>query len=75
MHTHLSRCDDMGTHLIRLKYLYTLLFIVGESNVGVWRQYNCSFPAMIADWRNKFYTYTGGLTDSAFPFGFVQVSM
>ena len=33
--------------------------------------YNCTFPAMISDWRDKF-GQSGGTADN-FPFGFVQV--
>lgn len=35
--------------------------------------YNCTFPAMIDDWRAKF-SAQSGQTDPGFPFGFVQVS-
>ncbi|XP_006826097.2 sialate O-acetylesterase-like [Saccoglossus kowalevskii] len=48
----------------------------GESNTihGIKQDsYSCTFPAMIADWRDKFYIGTGGETDKLFPFGFVQV--
>ena len=34
--------------------------------------YNCTFPAMIDDWRKKFHQ-SGGST-AYFPFGFVQVA-
>ena len=33
--------------------------------------YNCTFPAMIDDWRKRFRQSSG--TSSLFPFGFVQV--
>ncbi|XP_077863406.1 sialate O-acetylesterase-like, partial [Saccoglossus kowalevskii] len=49
----------------------------GESNTipGIKQDsYSCTFPAMIADWRDKFYNGTGGATDKLFPFGFVQIS-
>ena len=47
----------------------------GESNTGYRRdQYNCSFRAMIEDWRTKFNTYSFAQTSSAFPFGFIQVN-
>ena len=32
------------------------------------------FPAMIADWRSKWYEATEGRTDATFPFGFVQLN-
>ena len=47
--------------------LYT--FFVGAPNT-----YNCTFPAMIDDWRAKWYQHSGSLTDPLFPFGFVQVA-
>ena len=36
-------------------------------------QYACTFPAMINDWREKWYQGTAGQTNPMFPFGFVQV--
>jgi hypothetical protein len=33
---------------------------------------NCSFPAMIDDWRSKFHLANAQM-DAEFPFGFVQV--
>ncbi|KAM4704298.1 sialate O-acetylesterase [Rhinophrynus dorsalis] len=36
--------------------------------------YNCTFPALIEDWRTSFYEGTDGQTDRYFPFGFVQLS-
>lgn len=41
---------------------------------GQFDGYNCTFPAMIEDWRAKWYAGTGGETDEAFPFGFVQLN-
>ena len=47
----------------------------GESNTVVNMDvYNCSFPAMIDDWRSSFHEASGGQTALDFPFGFVQVS-
>lgn len=37
-------------------------------------KYKCFFPAMINDWRQKWYEGTDRQTDPMFPFGFVQVS-
>ena len=37
-------------------------------------KYNCTFPAMIHDWRNQWIGTTGGRVDPYFPFGYVQVS-
>ncbi|KAM3921731.1 sialate O-acetylesterase [Leptodactylus fuscus] len=36
--------------------------------------YNCTFPALIQDWRRSFHEGSLGQTDSNFPFGFVQLS-
>ncbi|KAM3875320.1 sialate O-acetylesterase [Diretmus argenteus] len=47
----------------------------GESNADYHQEkYNCSFPAMIDDWRMAFHQASGGQTASDFPFGFVQLS-
>ncbi|TRY98482.1 hypothetical protein DNTS_012364 [Danionella cerebrum] len=46
----------------------------GEANTNHNRdKYNCTFPAMIDDWREAFYDGSGGQTALDFPFGFVQV--
>lgn len=48
------------------------LFSAGEANSNYHTAYyNCTFPAMIDDWRKMFYISSG--TDNLFPFGFVQV--
>lgn len=47
--------------------------IIGESNAGHSVDYNCSFSAMIDDWRKKFHEHSLAQTDDMFPFGFVQV--
>ncbi|XP_026171215.1 sialate O-acetylesterase [Mastacembelus armatus] len=47
----------------------------GESNANYHQDnYNCSFPAMIDDWRMAFHQGSGGQTAMDFPFGFVQLS-
>lgn len=46
----------------------------GENNAGNPRRYNCSFPAMINDWRTKWSIYTDGATDAEFPFGWAQLN-
>ncbi|XP_059931694.1 sialate O-acetylesterase [Gadus macrocephalus] len=47
----------------------------GESNTVVNKEvYNCSFPAMIDDWRSSFHEASGGQTALNFPFGFVQLA-
>ncbi|KAL3067756.1 hypothetical protein OYC64_022186 [Pagothenia borchgrevinki] len=46
----------------------------GEANyIYHQKKYNCSFPAMIDDWRMAFHQGSGGQTAPDFPFGFVQV--
>lgn len=53
----------------------TSLWLPGESNTFYNKdEYNCSFPAMIDDWRMAFHQASGGQTVDDFPFGFVQVS-
>jgi len=48
----------------------------GEANTDYNRNlYKCTFPAMITDWRQKWYTGTDGYTQILFPFGFVQVNL
>lgn len=46
----------------------------GENNANNPRNYNCSFPAMVADWRRKWHNYTDGATDAEFPFGWAQIN-
>ncbi|XP_077993426.1 sialate O-acetylesterase-like [Glandiceps talaboti] len=48
----------------------------GEANAhrSTCNIYNCTFPAMITDWRYKFNQGSQGQTDKLFPFGFVQLS-
>ncbi|CAL8351320.1 unnamed protein product [Lota lota] len=47
----------------------------GEANTYVNTEtYNCSFPAMIDDWRSSFHEGSGGQTALDFPFGFVQLA-
>ncbi|XP_062995690.1 sialate O-acetylesterase [Elgaria multicarinata webbii] len=36
--------------------------------------YNCTFPALIKDWRKAFHEGSDGQTQEDFPFGFVQLS-
>ncbi len=49
-----------------------------ESSVCVYtgapQTYHCTFPAMIDDWRARWYLATEGATDQMMGFGFVQVS-
>ncbi|XP_048239870.1 sialate O-acetylesterase-like isoform X2 [Haliotis rufescens] len=55
--------------------IYGAIWYQGESNeVTNVHKYNCTFPAMIDDWRQKFHNASDGETDSVFPFGFVQLA-
>ncbi|NXB94169.1 SIAE acetylesterase, partial [Vidua chalybeata] len=47
----------------------------GEANTFLnTDQYNCTFPALIVDWRWAFHTGSAGQTEPLLPFGFVQLS-
>ncbi|KFQ69787.1 Sialate O-acetylesterase, partial [Phaethon lepturus] len=47
----------------------------GEANAFLHTdQYNCTFPALIGDWRQAFHAGSAGQTEPLLPFGFVQVS-
>ncbi|XP_074783337.1 sialate O-acetylesterase [Athene noctua] len=47
----------------------------GEANAFLHTdQYNCTFPALIADWRQAFHIGSFGQTELLLPFGFVQLS-
>jgi sialate O-acetylesterase len=47
----------------------------GEANAGSdGRQYNCSFSALIEDWRAKWSLHTDGATSVTFPFGWAQLN-
>ncbi|XP_046574663.1 sialate O-acetylesterase-like [Haliotis rubra] len=56
--------------------IYGALWYQGEANARspTMNQYNCTFPAMIDDWRDRFHQASGGQTDPVFPFGFVQLA-
>jgi hypothetical protein len=65
---------DNQTKNLEKRLIYMSCF-AGESNSGAHTNkdmYNCTFPAMIDDWRKKF-SQSGG-TRQLFPFGFVQVT-
>ena len=53
--------------------IYGAIWYQGEANADAPCTYNCTFPAMIDDWRSKWFYGTDKLTDPEFPFGFVQV--
>ena len=38
------------------------------------RMYNCTFPALIDDWRAAWHFASNGQTPAQFPFGFVQLN-
>ncbi|XP_062450574.1 sialate O-acetylesterase isoform X2 [Rhea pennata] len=45
----------------------------GEANAFVHTDlYNCTFPALVADWRQAFHAGSAGQTEPLLPFGFVQ---
>ncbi|NXS97771.1 SIAE acetylesterase, partial [Jacana jacana] len=47
----------------------------GEANTLLHRDlYNCTFPALVADWRWAFHAASAGQTQPLLPFGFVQLS-
>ncbi|XP_028397803.1 sialate O-acetylesterase-like [Dendronephthya gigantea] len=55
--------------------IYGSIWYQGERNaVSRLYPYNCTFPAMIDDWRAKWYASTRKNTNKTFPFGFVQLS-
>ncbi|KAM9113808.1 sialate O-acetylesterase isoform 2-T2 [Pangshura tecta] len=52
-----------------------VIWYQGESNAFMNTDlYNCTFPALIADWRRAFHAGSDGQTRPLFPFGFVQLS-
>ena len=54
--------------------IFGAIWYQGEANTPAPDTYNCTFPAMIDDWRFKWFEGTGGHVDPLFPFGFVQVN-
>ncbi|XP_046574639.1 sialate O-acetylesterase-like [Haliotis rubra] len=57
--------------------IYGAIWYQGESNAApskTMNQYNCTFPAMIDDWRDRFHDGSLGESDPLFPFGFVQLA-
>ncbi|KFU85523.1 Sialate O-acetylesterase, partial [Chaetura pelagica] len=52
-----------------------VLWYQGEENTHLHTdQYNCTFPALIADWRHAFHAGSAGQNQLLLPFGFVQLS-
>ena len=66
--------DLMTAPLLR-SVISGVVWYQGESNEAAPLSYNCTFPAMIAAWREEWYNATGGNTARQFPFGFVQLSV
>uniref|UniRef100_UPI00325C346D Sialic acid acetylesterase n=1 Tax=Cavia porcellus TaxID=10141 RepID=UPI00325C346D len=62
-------------HPLQNMTLKGVLWYQGESNVNYNKDlYNCTFPALIEDWRQTFHSGSQGQTERVFPFGFVQLS-
>ncbi|XP_025749248.1 sialate O-acetylesterase isoform X1 [Callorhinus ursinus] len=62
-------------HPLHNMTLKGVIWYQGESNVNFNRDlYNCTFPALIEDWRQTFHRGSQGQTERFFPFGFVQLS-
>ena len=53
--------------------IWGAIWYQGERNSFAPANYNCTFPALIRDWRRKWFSGTGGHVKEEFPFGFVQV--
>uniref|UniRef100_A0A8D0G657 Sialic acid acetylesterase n=1 Tax=Sphenodon punctatus TaxID=8508 RepID=A0A8D0G657_SPHPU len=55
--------------------LWGVIWYQGEENTILNTDlYNCTFPALIDDWRSSFHMGSDGQTQQQFPFGFVQLS-
>ncbi|NWX69594.1 SIAE acetylesterase, partial [Alca torda] len=55
--------------------LWGVAWYQGEANTFLHTDlYNCTFPALIADWRRAFHDGSAGQTQPLLPFGFVQLS-
>lgn len=62
-------------HPLQNMTLKGVIWYQGESNRNINRDlYNCTFPELIADWRQTFHMGSRGQTEELFPFGFVQLS-
>lgn len=60
--------------LLHLVFLIFCVLLPGEANALMNTDlYNCTFPALIEDWRETFHEGSDGQTEQNFPFGFVQV--
>ncbi|KAG6926449.1 sialic acid acetylesterase [Chelydra serpentina] len=66
---------DAMIHPLLNMSLTGVIWYQGESNAFTNTDlYNCTFPALIADWRRAFHAGSDGQTRPLFPFGFVQLS-
>nr|XP_045002131.1 sialate O-acetylesterase isoform X2 [Jaculus jaculus] len=62
-------------HPLQNMTLKGVVWYQGEANMDYNRDlYNCTFPALIEDWRQTFHRGSQGQTERFFPFGFVQLS-
>ncbi|XP_008056032.1 sialate O-acetylesterase [Carlito syrichta] len=62
-------------HPLHNMTLKGVVWYQGESNIKYNTDlYNCTFPALIEDWRQTFHCGSQGQTERFFPFGFVQLS-
>nr|XP_017534975.2 sialate O-acetylesterase isoform X1 [Manis javanica] len=62
-------------HPLHNMTLKGVIWYQGEANANFNRDlYNCTFPALIEDWRQTFHRGSQGQTERFFPFGFVQLS-
>lgn len=66
--------NSMINPLIRFT-IFGVIWYQGESNTNYQRDlYECIFPHMIDDWREKWHEGTLKSTNKNFPFGFVQIA-
>ncbi|XP_059813113.1 sialate O-acetylesterase isoform X1 [Hypanus sabinus] len=62
-------------HPLKRMAIKGAIWYQGEANAALHNaEYNCTFPAMIEDWRKTFYQGSEGSTKIDFSFGFVQLS-
>lgn len=74
MFAHVSQVHVYLAIKKKATHVTDVLTLSGEDNAAYHQdKYNCSFPAMIDDWRMAFHQGSGGQTAIDFPFGFVQV--
>ena len=54
--------------------IYGAIWYQGEANAGHPNTYNCTFPAMIDDWRAKWFEGTNKATNEMFPFDLYKLA-